>query len=351
MDRSQPEIPARYYLRMGEVLSGLGVDVVQILIEAGIDPQAMLKPNAYLHLNQVERLVDAALAHTQRSDISFELGKALKLTSHSIVGFAILSSPTIGYALRLVTRYFRLIMPAFAVRYHYDNERLELTFQPVLSMSPSCLVFHLETIAVAVHLEVRELLQQRMPNYDLYLSIPKPSHVALYSQLHEAQCHFMWESKPSLRMSFPIEIASRTLALADPAALHLAESRCRELVQGVMHDGKVSDWVRMMVREASDGAPTLAELAHMLNLSTRTLDRYLMKEGKGYRDLSGEIQHEKALALLAARSLTIAQIAYELGYTDSANFTRAFRRKAGMSPTQYQQQVGESKQVNHQGAD
>lgn len=336
MDRDTPEIPARYYVRMCERLSELGVDVRRILAEAEIDVELFAKPNALLRLDQVERFIDAAEALTGRTDLGFELGKALKLTSHNIVGFAILSSPNVAYALRLVGRYFGLIMPAFGMRFQYDDEYFELIFSPIISMTQACLVFHLEVIAVAVHLEVRELLQQRMPPYDLYLSTPKPIHSDLYAQLHEARSHFLWETTPSLRMKFPIEIASRPLALADPSALQIAEERCRELAQGVMGDGKVSEWVSMMLREASDGMPSMAELAHMLNLSPRTLDRYLNKEGVRYRDLAQEILHKKAIALLTAKKLSIAQIAYELGYTDSANFSRAFKRQAGVSPTSYQ---------------
>lgn len=87
----------------------------------------------------------------------------------------------------------------------------------------------------------------------------------------------------------------------------------------------------MMLRESTGGLPTLDELAHTLNLSSRTLDRHLKAEGSGFRELSTEIFVERARALLAAgRPVTV--VALELGYADVSNFSRAFRKAAGTNP-------------------
>ena len=39
--------------------------------------------------------------------------------------------------------------------------------------------------------------------------------------------------------------------------------------------------------------------------------------------------------MLADNQLSITQIALELGYSDAANFTRAFRKISGVSPSQW----------------
>lgn len=335
MRRSDPEVPARYYVRMAEVLAASGVDVAALLRAVHIRPEAMARPEAMLRLSQVEALIDAALELTGRADISLDLGRALKPSAHSIVGYAMLSSPNIDYALRLVARYFRLVMPSFRMRYRSNGERAEITFAPTLSMGHRCLNFHLETIAAATHWELRELMPGRMPDYALYLSIPQPPHHARYAEMVEARSHFASENTPGLRMVFPVDFTAHPLAMSDSSALKMAEARCDALVRNAVAVGKVSDWVAMMLREASDGVPSLTELAHTLNLSARTLDRYLKREGSSFRELSARVRHQIACELLRANALTVTQIAYELGYTDAANFTRAFRREAGRSPSEY----------------
>ena len=95
-----------------------------------------------------------------------------------------------------------------------------------------------------------------------------------------------------------------------------------------------------MLREANEGVPTLAELARLLNLSSRTLDRHLAREGNRCLEISKRTRHEKACALLEAGGEAITQIAYQVGYKDGANCARAFRRESGVSPSDYRRNAG-----------
>lgn len=335
-------IPARYYARLCELLAHEGVDTRRLLETAGIDPDGIREPDASLSLQRVEAFVGAVVRLTRRSDLSHDLGRALKLTSHSLVGYGMLSSPTVDYALRLLSRFFGLIMPAFRLRYRAGRDDTEIAVHPVWPMSQGCMAFHLEVIAVAVHWELRELLQKQMPPYALYLSIAEPPHAARYAEMVEMRPYFDWHARPGLSMHLPAEIATRPLALADPAALKLAEQRCSAMLRSVRATGKVSEWVEMVLREASDGIPSQTELARTLNLSPRTLDRYLKKEGASFRSLSKRARQDKAHSLLVEGQLSVTQIAYELGYTDVSNFARAFRRENGLSPSEWRERHAES---------
>lgn len=330
-----PEIPARYYLYLGVVLERENIHFKQVLESAHIDYETMTKPDALLTLAQVERLITAAFQASQRTDLAVELGKSLKLTSHAILGYGILTSPNIETAMRLVARYFRLIMPTFRMQYQNDHNQINFIIRPIVSMSPQTLVFHLEAIAVAFHVVLRDLLENRMPRYDLYFSIPEPAHIARYHEFKEARCHFSWELTSGIRLTLPAEVGQHTLALADPYSLQMVENRCRDQIRHFMNDGKIVDWVSMMLRESSDSITTLSDLADLLNLSPRTLDRYLKNEGVGFRELSQKIRHEKAVEMLGKPELTATQIAYELGYSDLANFTRAFKAIAKVGPNEF----------------
>jgi AraC-like DNA-binding protein len=339
MNVNVPEIPARYYLYLGVVLEREKIDFRQVLAHAQIDAELLTQPDALLTLDQVERLIAAVSALSERTDVAVELGKALKLTSHAILGYGIMTSPTIEVAMRLVARYFRLIMPTFRMQYRHEGDMIDFIIQPVVSMRAQTLIFHIEVIAVAFHFVLRELLEQRMPRYDLYFSIPEPAHSLRYQELKEARCHFAWEVTPGIRLRLPASVGQHALALADPYSLHMVEDRCRDQIRHFINSGKVVDWVSMMLRESSDGIASLSDLAGLLNLSARTLDRYLKSEGVGFRKLSQTIRHERALDMLANPQLTATRIAYELGYSDLANFTRAFKAIALVGPQAYREQL------------
>lgn len=69
-----------------------------------------------------------------------------------------------------------------------------------------------------------------------------------------------------------------------------------------------------------------------MHVSTRTLKRRLAVAGTTFSDLLDDLRRERALLLVDDRALTLDQIAYRLGYSDVANFTRAFRRWTGATP-------------------
>ena len=332
-------IPVRYITHLAAVLQQQGHNLPALLGAANIDSQTISNPDAWLTMQQLDLLIPVGRQITGRSDLALELGKTIRLSTHSIVGYGILSSPSIGYALQLASRYFSLILPPFQLRFFIDGAYAELSYEPIHPIQHETLCFLLEALAVATHRDLEELLGRRPPEHDIFLSIPAPLHAARYAELAAARVHFAATpndmQRPGLRMRFPAELMERSPMLADPSALNVAEERCRALVQRTVSSGSMSDWVRMMLRESSGGMPDIKELAHSQNLSTRTLDRYLRREGVGFRELLKQERHTKACRLLDANELDITQIAYELGYSDPANFTRAFRREAGNSPRAY----------------
>ena len=83
------------------------------------------------------------------------------------------------------------------------------------------------------------------------------------------------------------------------------------------------------------GAPTVELIADQVGLSPRTLKRRLQSYGKTYSGLLGETRFGLAREMLDAGDYSITEIAFDLGYGSASNFARAFRRMAGVTPTQY----------------
>ncbi len=339
MQHRQLLVPARYYVRLAEILPRYGIDPQALMQEFGLPEAALQQPDARIAFSDVDRLLSRIMATGQHSELGFELGKLLSVSTHSVVGFGMLSSPTLEHSLRFVSRYFRLVMPSFKLRYTGSAEKGELLFTPVVAMSRVCLDFHLEAIAVAAMRDLEDLVSGRRPPGRLTMSIPEPLHIRRYRELRGVECRFGAEAGPFVKLEFFENLRAIPLLLADPNALQVAEQRCRTLVQQIAEVRQFSEWVVMTIREMGDGIPTLQELSKMLNLSTRTLNRYLEREGTCYRDIANKVQFELACERLSTGKQSVTDIAYSLGFHDSANFARAFRAKAGCSPSEYRRRL------------
>ncbi len=140
------------------------------------------------------------------------------------------------------------------------------------------------------------------------------------------------ETSTGLRRSLDAALLDKPLAMSNPRAMRAAEQRCKALLRQTQARRRWSEWCRMMLREAEDSRPTLEQLAGFVNISTRTLARYLEAEGTSFRELSLQVRTERARRMLTEGSLSVTQIAYRLGYADVASFVRSFRAQTGRTP-------------------
>ncbi len=332
-------IPARYYLRLLDHLAISGLPTSELLQHAGINPRGLREPDAQLRLSQVEHLIDMALDEYHiPGDSAFELGALLSVTAHSIVGFGMLNSPHIEHSMQFLARFFRLVMPTFSMRYSKHRDGATITWHPVVGMGQRCLAFHLESIATAAYREVCELSSE-LPLFRVDMSIERPAHWARYAELNGARWHFSALGQPGIRMRFDFDASRYPLNTADTNALKVAEARCRALQQSVAVKGAFKDWVLMMLRDAANGQPSLSDLASVLNLSTRSLNRHLAREGCSFRDLSKQVQHQLACERLCDPHLSITEIALSLGFSETSNFSRFFKGRQGVSPREFRQRA------------
>ena len=70
----------------------------------------------------------------------------------------------------------------------------------------------------------------------------------------------------------------------------------------------------------------LRNLAELLYVSERSLQRRLTESGTSFRQLQEETRFHLARQLLHETQISVTEIGFELGYSNPANFTRAFHR-------------------------
>ncbi len=120
----------------------------------------------------------------------------------------------------------------------------------------------------------------------------------------------------------------------------MAQSKNRARARAATHENAVIGSVRSILTGLlATGYPDLPTVAREVGIPVRTLQRRLADAGLTYSDLVTEARFDRARELLGDRSRKIGEIASALGYSDPANFTRAFKKLAGMTPAQYRESV------------
>ncbi len=134
--------------------------------------------------------------------------------------------------------------------------------------------------------------------------------------------------------SFPIPRS--LLATPTPRLRTLADGDGARALDCLSESAPASDFVgsvrqalRPLTRARHFEIDALAEIAH---LPVRTLQRRLSEAGLSFRSVVQEVQLANALRLMKDPRMKLIDIAFELGFSDPAHFTRAFRRWTGVSP-------------------
>jgi AraC-like DNA-binding protein len=109
---------------------------------------------------------------------------------------------------------------------------------------------------------------------------------------------------------------------------------CDDLLNDLKSRIGVAGEIRALLLRDITNPPTLAAIAKLLEVSDRSLRRQLRGHGTSFRDLLDELRMQIALKYLRTTKLANGDIALALGFSDAANFRRAFRRRTNKSPSE-----------------
>ncbi len=336
--RAPKRVPVRYFALLLDFLRAQGVDGARLLTLAGIEPGRMERADDMLALHEAQALIDTAYRLSGRQDLGFEVGLRIKPNSHGLLGYGMLSCRDLDQVFGLASRHYHLITEMFSLRYRRTARHGgEAVFSPVTAMPLCVLRFHMESIAVSLHEHLELLVGKAQGRWRLSLGMSQPRHHERYADLSADGFHFNDRALPGVTLNIDAATLAQPLPMAMPHVVEQIDARLEALWHRPLPDARWGEYITMLLREAQGRQVTLDDIAWRMNISGRTIDRKLRQERLQFRALSQKVRFDRARDLLAQRSHSIADVAEQLGFTDAANFTRAFRRHTGATPSEFRQ--------------
>lgn len=330
-------VPARHLRDLAQKLMLQGHSVQDVLEDVGLTLEVLNHPHARIERQQVTQAVQGLVVSTGRSDLGFELGLMANMSTVDLVWPLLFASATLAEGMSLVSRYFALITPTHRMSTRRQGDDLLISCEPVAPLPYDVALIGLESTAVGMYRLILFLLQEKTASARLDLSWPAPKHAARYRELKGLRVRFGGSGVPHFTLTLSAELADAPLPMADPQSVAAAQARCSDLLAELTSNASWRDLIARLLRGVEGHFPTQAEVAGLMRISTRTMNRRLTEENTSYRVLAAAIRHERAKKLLLAGEMPLTAIAHALGYSDSANFSRAFRQVERMNPGAYRQ--------------
>jgi AraC-like DNA-binding protein len=306
-----------------------GLSSEALLAGSGISAADLSRADTRITTNQ-EMLV-CANAVALRRDIGLELGRRMHVSSYGMLGYALLTSATLGDALRLALHYPALLGTLFELSLEEDGERIWLSAGDYRE-NPALAPFNVEFCLVSMKVTCEDLLGHPLPLLGARFEYSAPDYQARYAERFDCPLQF---DAVSNAFAFDKRWLEQPLPLADAITHQAMAERCRK--QNTEFTGRQA-WlgrIRQLLAAQLSAAPGLDGLAKQLNCSARTLRRHLKDLGCSYQELLDELRFEQAKRLLCEDQLPIYRIAEALGFSETASFRHAFVRWSGVAPSQF----------------
>src|SRR5690554_38620 len=324
-------MPAIYLHTLAELLHTLGVDEKDLILRVGLDPTRLNSTDFRVSQAQAAEFVTRAIVESGEHALVMLLARQLTLPQHSALGTAAKSSRTLAAALELMTRYLTLRVPHLKVHKQMSGQNAWYTVTCNAELGP-LLGFVLDAVLFGCVTMGAQLTGTAVPGVKVLRRGPEPGHFNRFRRMLNIPVEYGASENalviPESQLSLPVRFSNEQLAIS-------SREQCERALKELEEDAGFACRVRRVIEASHPFPPKLARVASTLFVSERTLKRRLQEEDASFQSLVDQVRLERARDLLGSTAMNLSQIADALGYADAANFTRAFKRWTGLSPSHY----------------
>lgn len=308
-----------------------GVDAETCLADTGVEPAQLRDADRLIEREQEMRLVEnLMLALPDAPALGFELGLQFNLATFGSWGFLLRTSRSLRDAIVAAVRYLPLSTAYCRFSTFSDAQEFGVVADSS-DIPPHLRAFLLDRdLATAVQLfhelGLSGLRVQRIE----YRGHPSGHGERIQALCGVAPRYGTARDAIVLRR----EDAERPLPMYDAALVRLLEDQCRAQLERRQLAG-ICGQVRRLILGPLGLVASLEDVAQQLAMAPRSLRRRLEEERTSFRDLVDAERRQLSVQLLEGTDMKLDEMAMQLGYSDTASFTRAFRRWFERSPGEY----------------
>jgi len=322
---------------VARTLQAQGLNAAALFAEIGLSIQDLDNPDHRWPTEEASRLWTLAAERSGNPDIGLSNPHLPRPDQYGIAGYAMMSSPDLLTGLTRLIRYMCLVSDAVSITLEPDDGgrwvRLELFGGecPIPRQRYDYAILTLLTLC-------RWMLGRPLKPVAACFRQAVPMSIAAYNEAFDAPLQFDAEFNGFL-------ISNEDLASKLPTAIpELADIHDRIAGQALQKFVTADTTYRArqaIAKHLQDGSPLRSTIAAELKMSDHTFQRRLSAEGTSFTELIEDTRRELTQQHLADPRMTLADIAYLLGYADQSTFFRASQRWFGESPGEYRARVRE----------
>jgi len=276
-------------------------------------------------------MLESAVETSGDPGFAIRLGQTINICKRGAFGFALMSCATYRDTVVLLRSYQEVLAPGPYWEPLLQDDGMIARLGPQRGNAEQQRL--VTELALSLNISHYQFLTSAsLEGVEIELNYPEPGHGGTSMEcLSVPVAH----NREYSQMRISEHVLSMPVRTAEPAVNVLYRQQCEEILQGMEKADSTTSEVRKIMLQASDGFPDISSVARQLSVSERTLRRRLKNESTNFRTVLEDVNEVLARRYLVDTRLEVPEIASLLGYSEPANFYRAFARWTGKTPAEY----------------
>jgi AraC-like DNA-binding protein len=316
-----------------DMLLGQGCPTGEILKNVDLTADEVHSPKSRISVAELMATCRNAIRLSSDPHLPYRVGTSIHISAYGMYGFAILCCPDFRKAMAFAELYHALAAPLATIEFAEEQGLASWLVEPnaPAAIDPQLYRFITE-MQIGIHISLmRDIMGPAFAPHEIRLTYPNAKDFRLPAD--QVGCHISFSS-PTNQIVFRSSWLDRAASLGNkttyPTILALCDNLLDDLKLRIGAAGKIR---ALLLRDIAN-PPTFADVARSLDANERSLRRQLQQQGLSFRSLLDELRAQIAVKYLRTTKLANEEIALALGFSDAANFRRAFHRWTNKTPSE-----------------
>lgn len=328
-------VPMKALRPIVDFASNGGIEVDRLLKMTDISLQNIQESsNETISIEQEHQVYRNLLDVTEDNCIGLKLGSYFKLESYGVLGFTIMSCKTIEDSINIAEHYDQLSFTRSKISRVLTDDTAGVEFIIDKNQPGDLARLYGDRDLAASKEALSHQGQLIIPLKQIGLPHSDIDSLVRYKDAFNCDIAFEVDSN---QLHFDRKFLSHPLPLSDVETYTYCQKQCESLLEKI-DSGSLRIKVLELLRSDIDQYSNLDAVADCLKLNPRTFRRYLEREQINFQSILRQARSDHSKELLH-EGVPIHVISEILGYSEPANFSNAFKKWNGVSPSAYLNQI------------
>lgn len=310
-------------------LAGNGVSASDLLHSTGLTTDDLANIETRVSFRDLVTIWQNVQRHNPDPTMAIRAGQSIHISIYGLYGYVLLCAGSLRKGIESAIRYHELVMPTTTMKLAVFGDAAYFTLEDCLGIEDLSR-FNLELQVSLVYSLLLDTIGSEFRLNAIHFAFPETEY---WQQTEDIFGCPVFYSQAKTCIEFPAQLLDRPMPQQNPIAEELVRARCDELIdEHRMQEGflpKLYALLKQQIRHL----PTSEQTAREFAMTSRTLRRKLTAYGTSFQQVTDQVRKEQALVLLMDTELSVDVIAERTGFSDAANFRRAFKRWTNQTPS------------------